>query len=177
MRLTCPACGAIASAEAWSADADARQCLRLVAELPAAVKGHVLAYLALFRPGSGRGIKWSRALKLLAALEAEIKAPDIQWQAQAARPNSVAAWGAALAQVVENPPPRLPLKSHGYLKAIAYERADEADRARERRHNADERAGRIASESRRQTQELPVKPDFDAIRREIRTGRRSKFEK
>ncbi|MDA8140380.1 MAG: hypothetical protein M0036_17170 [Desulfobacteraceae bacterium] len=42
MRLTCPSCGAAHSAEGWTNDAQARQCLLLVAELPSEVSRRAL---------------------------------------------------------------------------------------------------------------------------------------
>lgn len=140
MRLICPSCGALHSAEAWTADGQARQCLKVVAELPEAVSRRVLPYLALFRPAA-RGLKWSKALRLLDELRRLVAEPCIQWEQKPARPNDARAWAAAIDQVVEQPPKRLPLASHGYLRAIAYERADELDRAAERRRVAAENSG------------------------------------
>lgn len=140
MRLVCPSCGALHSAEAWTADGQARQCLKIVAELPESVSRRVLAYLALFRP-TARGLKWSKALRLLAELQQLVREPHIGWEQKPARANDPAAWVQALDQVVENPPKRLPLKTHGYLRAIAYERADELDRAAERRRIVAEQTG------------------------------------
>jgi len=65
----------------------------------------------------------------------------VQWKNQVARPNSAHAWGMAMERVIENPPKGLPLKSHGYLRAVAYEIADEADRQREVKKNKEERKG------------------------------------
>ena len=171
MKLTCPACGAIASMEAWAADADARQCLRAVAELPRPVAIRVLPYLALFRPASGRGLAWSRALRLLSDLRDEISAPTIQWQRQVARPNTSAARGDALERVAANPPRRLPLKSHGYLKAIAYEIADDLDRGAEKQRNAAERSGNYVRRPNIDSTDF-AQVDFTEIRRKIREGRK-----
>jgi len=41
--------------------------------------------------------------------------------------------------MIECPPKRLPVKSHGYLRSVAYEIADEMDRKREVKKNKDER--------------------------------------
>lgn len=151
MRLVCPSCGAVASAEAWPADADARQCLRIVAELPWEVSRRSLQYLALFRPQTGRGLAWSKALRLLSELAELVKTEYIQWQRQPARPGSAQAWSMAMERVIEKPPRRLPLKSHGYLRAIAYEIADELDRGNEQRKIAAERSGsaRTVAEGKR----------------------------
>lgn len=142
MKLTCPSCGALHSAEAWVNDAQARQCLLLVAELPADVGRRALPYLALFRnPGSGRALTWGKALRLLGELRTLVSEHYIQWDRSPARPNNAAAWAEAMEQMVQRPPRRLPLTSHGYLRKIAYDLADEKDRAAEVKRNRAERAG------------------------------------
>ena len=140
MKLICPSCGATHSAEGWSSDADARQCIRIVGELPWDISRRALAYLALFRPHN-TGLRWSKALRLLHELQELINEKSISWDGKPARPVTSVAWALALEKVIEHPPKRLPLKSHGYLKAICYEIADELDRAAETRKNKAERAG------------------------------------
>jgi hypothetical protein len=46
-------------------------------------------------------------------------------------------------QMRENPKLRLPMKNHNYLKSVAYDLADAADAAVERRRNEDERSGAV----------------------------------
>ena len=158
MRLTCPSCGAMHSAESWGNDAAARQCLIVVAELPAEVGRRALPYLALFRTlESKRGLSWDKALRLLHTLRGMVLDSHIQWDRMPARPNSAAAWAQALEQIVQRPPSRLPLASHGYLKRIAYDLANDLDRAREVRHNAEERAGRLPEQTRAHV-ETPPEP-------------------
>ncbi|MBI5550725.1 MAG: hypothetical protein HY911_04400 [Desulfobacterales bacterium] len=148
MRLTCPSCGAVHSAEAWTNDGQARQCLLLVAELPTEVSRRAVPYIAMFRPSSGRGLQWSKALRLLAELRQLVMDAQIQWDRRPARPNSAQAWAQAMEQVIQHPPRRLPLTSHGYLHSIAYDLANEADRRQEIRHNEMERAGRLPEQTR-----------------------------
>ena len=142
MRLVCPSCGGVYSAEAWLNDPIARQCLRLVCELPHAVSSRCFAYLSLFRP-PGRSLQWKKVLRLLAELRELATLPYIQWGKKVARPNSAHAWGLAMERMIEHPPKRLPLKSHGYLRSVAYEIADEMDRKKETARNKDEREGKI----------------------------------
>ena len=141
MKLICPSCGGVHSAEAWLSDADARQSLRIVAELPWEVGRRALPYLAFFRPKSGRGLIWSKTLRLLSEIKTLVTEPYIQWDRGVARPNSSRAWGMAMEKLVENPPKHLPLKNHNYLRAVAYDIADEMDRAEEVRRNQAERTG------------------------------------
>jgi hypothetical protein len=115
----------------------------LVAQLPEAVSKKSLAYLALFRPGPGRGLIWSKALRLLSELSDRLRDPFIQWDGKPARPNSPVAWAEAMERVIQHPPPRLPLKSHGYLQAIAYEVADAMDQRAEAFRHQQEASGAL----------------------------------
>lgn len=163
MRLICPSCGATHSAEAWSSDADARQCIRIVGEMPWDVSRRALAYIALFRP-MGSGLRWSKALRLMSELKDLIEHPHVQWEGKVARPNDPRAWGLAMEQVIEKPPKRLPLKSHGYLRSIAYDMADEMDRKAESSKVKAERAGERADAEKRRTGE-PERLSLDEMKR------------
>jgi hypothetical protein len=149
MRLICPSCGAIASVEAWLSNADSRECLRIVAGMPSDVGRKTLPYLTLFRPRvpendkGYRGLIWPRALRLALDLKRLVEEPFISWENRPARPNNPLAWSQALEQVIQRPPRRLPLETHGYLRRIAYDIADEMDRAVEVKHNRAERDGSL----------------------------------
>lgn len=129
MRLICPSCGAMHSAESWQNDSIVRQCIKLIGELPHAVSMRFPSYLALFRPSKTHGLAWAKALRLLSELQEQISLPYIQWEGKAARPNTSMAWAQAMERIIDHPPKSLPLKSHGYLRATAYEIADEMDKA------------------------------------------------
>ena len=160
MKLVCPSCGAACAAEAWTNDGEARQALRIVAELPESVSRRAIAYLALFRPPSGRGLKWSTALRHLAELDRIVKDGYVQWEGRPARPNDSRFWGQAIDRLVEVPPKKLPLKSHGYLTSMVYDIADESDRQAEIKRNAAEAAG-----GRRSSPENFTQLDPDEMRR------------
>lgn len=89
MKLTCPACGAQCSLEAWREDAAARQAMAEIAQLPEGVAKNAPAYLALFRPaasgGGGRGLRWDKAARLLAELRMLVKESHISWSNKPAR--------------------------------------------------------------------------------------------
>ena len=144
MKLICPSCGAIHSAESWLSDANARQCLKIVAELPWEVSRRSLHYIALFRPRSGRGLQWGKALRLLGEVADLVKTNFVQWDSQPARPCTSGTWGQAMEKMIGFPPKRLPLKSHGYLKSVAYEIADDLDRHREKKVIKAEQSGNIS---------------------------------
>ena len=153
MKLICPSCGATNSAESWVNDAIARQCLKIVGGLPDAVSQRCLSYISLFRSDTGKGLAWSKALRLLSELQDEVRAPFIQWEKKVARPNSAVAWGNAMERVICRPPKTLPLKSHGYLKAIAYEICDEMDKKNEYAGNSG------MAKSRNAGTDYPVTPE------------------
>jgi hypothetical protein len=162
------------SAEAWGNDAQARQCLMIVAELPAEVATRALPYLAMFRTGK-RGLSWTKALGLMHSLRLMVMDSHIQWDRQPARPNSPSVWAQALERIIQRPPPSLPLTSHMYLKKVAYDVANAVDKAAEVRHNAAERAGRLPEQTRAHV-ETPIEPmmtveQMRAIR-EQKMGRR-----
>ncbi len=141
MRLICPSCGAAHSAEAWANDAEARRCIGIVAEMPNMVSRYVMQYLAMFRADTGKGLRWAKARRLLEDLGVFIKDSHISWDKKPPRPNSAKAWGLAMERLLERPPKRLPLESHGYLRCLAYEIADEMDRANESRYHEACRSG------------------------------------
>jgi hypothetical protein len=173
MKLVCPACGAACSAEAWTSDVDARQVMKIVAELPESVSRRAIAYLALFRPMGGKGLRWSTVLKHLAELDRQVREPFVQWEQRPARPNESRFWGQAMERLIEVPPKKLPLKSHGYLRAMVYEVADEADKSSEKTRNQAEASGRLQDREQRVNAE-PERISFERMReiREEKLGKR-----
>ena len=174
MKLTCPHCGAVAGLDAWANDAQIRQCLRIVAEMPREISTRAVGYLALFRPPSGRGLAWAKALRLLAELADMTAADSLSWKRRPARPVSARIWGAALERVATQPPRDLPLDSHGYLKAVAYALADEADR--ERAEAARREAERDGS-ARPQRDNVEEPQPFGGVSREEIRAFREKLKK
>lgn len=83
--------------------------------------------MKLFRP-PGRALQWKKARRLTAELVTLTGAGFVQRGKEPARPADARLWGEAMQRVVDNPPHRLPLKSHGYLAAVAWEMADRTDR-------------------------------------------------
>ncbi|MGE4298927.1 MAG: hypothetical protein AB7E47_12940 [Desulfovibrionaceae bacterium] len=153
MRLTCPACGAQISWEAALSDADGRQAMVLAMRLPERMGALVPRYLALFRPpGSTRGLAWRKVRRLLEELVELTGAPDVTWKHKAPREISQIMWAQALETLLEKADAGaldLPLESHGYLRAIAYGVANDADaqaergREKERQYRDDQPAARL----------------------------------
>ena len=141
MRLVCPSCGAMHSAEAWRNDPIARDCLGHAAGLPGPVSDQILWYLALFRPSSKRGLQWGRTLRLLVDFEKQVGTGYIHQAHKVDRPACPEIWAQAMTRMIDFPPGNLPVKNHNYLRAIVYDLANEADRAMETARNAAERTG------------------------------------
>ncbi|BDD85958.1 hypothetical protein [Desulfofustis limnaeus] len=131
MKLICPSCGAIASAETWMNDAVCRDVLAAIAALPTPLPKIALGYLGLFRPGE-RGLSWQKAQRIVGELAALVAAGYVSVQGKVDRDCSPAIWARAMEQMIEQRD-RLtrPMKNHNYLRKIAWELANEADRGRE----------------------------------------------
>lgn len=71
MILTCPSCGATASAAAWENDMAARETLQAMLALPAPVGKAILGYMGLFRPDK-RALSWRKAKRIVDELAALI---------------------------------------------------------------------------------------------------------
>lgn len=138
MRLTCPACGAVASLEAMANDKAARGVAVLFGRLPPEVAAAVPAYLALFRPEK-QGLRWTRAEKILAELVGYVR-EGFTRSGRRCRP-SAAIWADALAQVADRNL-RRPLKGHGYLLEVVLDLYDSADARWESERDDAQRHGR-----------------------------------
>ncbi len=160
MKLTCPNpnCRLVASIEAWFNEKDFIRFMTCYGTLPHDVMRLIFPYLAYFRPKSNRGLSWERAANLLEQLKAEIYSDSIWWGSSVARPNKPEFWIEAIQKIVNQAPKTLPLKNHGYIKHIAYDLADDADRATERSHIEAERKGTLRHD-REATTAVPERLD------------------
>lgn len=133
MRLICPACGAIWSAEAGANDASCRTFMGVLVKLPGQVRDLALPYLGLFRQGA-KGLSWQRALRVIADLNTMIEAGTVQWEGGESRPAPPELWARAIDAVLSRRPTAL--TNHNYLRHTAWEMARgmaaEYERQRER---------------------------------------------
>jgi len=174
MRLICPSCGAAASADAWQNDAVIREVITAITLLPEPVAVRVLGYLALFRPAGNRGLDWKKAKRLVLEISVLVKKPHVQRDKKPARPVDDKMWADAMRQIVDRPPQKLPLKSHGYLTAMVYDSAEAADKQREKDQIARERAGAYRADDDRRYREPShiLSPEEMRRIREKRMGRK-----
>ncbi|MDR3631737.1 MAG: hypothetical protein P4L42_15555 [Desulfocapsaceae bacterium] len=127
MKLTCPACGAIASAETWINDALCRETLALIAGLPVPLPKAILSYVALFRPQK-TGLSWKKALRLVEEIKVLVKKGHVNVQGKVDRNCPPRLWAQAMDRMVERRVGlALPLKNHNYLRQVAWQLADQED--------------------------------------------------
>jgi len=122
MRLICPSCGAVASAEAWMNDSIIRNFFDAVLSLPGPVQIRTLHYLGLFRQG-GKALAWRRALTLAKSLRDLAEKDTVHWQGGETRPVTPEIWGKAMEATLTSNPKGL--KNHNYLRHVAWEMAAE----------------------------------------------------
>jgi hypothetical protein len=122
MRLICPSCGAIASADAWQNDAIIRNFIEMAFKLPGSVQIRTLPYLGLFRQGT-KALPWRRALTLAKSLRDLTEQETVHWQVGPTRPVTPEIWGRAMEATIASNPKGL--KNHNYLRHVAWELAAE----------------------------------------------------
>jgi len=136
MKLICPGCGAIASAESWVNDVHCRETLLIISRLPAPLPKTTLGYLSLFRPGQ-RALGWKKALRLAGEIEQLVCKNFVSVKGKVDRRCSPRIWAKAMEQMVEQRDGLdLPMPNHRYLKKVAYDMADKADYKQEQRQHA-----------------------------------------
>jgi len=140
--MVCPACGAVASAEAWRNDAIQREIQALSIQLPKPVQEFLVHYLALFRP-PGRALSWPRVRRVVAELAALVHEGKVTWERRPPRRCPPEIWARAMAEMIERKGGfKAHFTNHNYLRKIAYDLADRADaeaEARRRRAEAEHR--------------------------------------
>lgn len=124
----CQRCAFKAPLISFVSAAEDGQFVQLVIQLPPEVQKHYLKYLAMFRPASGCAMQTAKAERLTREIVDLIKAGHVQEKGKVDRPCSPGIWAAAMERMQEQAATlNLPMKSHGYLKTIAWQLADQAD--------------------------------------------------
>lgn len=136
MKMICPACGAIASAEAWLNDTNCRETLLVISRLPAPLPKAALGYLSLFRPGK-QALSWKKALRLVLEIEEFAAKGFVHVQGRIDRDCPARIWAQAMEQMVERRTGlTLPLPNHTYLSKVAYDLAEQTSRRTETNKDA-----------------------------------------
>ena len=126
MKLSCPACGAIASLDILLGHEGARDAVILAMRLPAPLGKQLIQYVGLFRPAS-RQLSMDRLAAILGELLPMIESARIEragriWAAP------VDIWKAAIDEILaKRDRLTLPLKSQGYLLEIIVGMSNKAE--------------------------------------------------
>lgn len=133
MKLICPSCGAIASADSWMNDELCREALAKIAALPAPLPKAALGYLGLFRPGQN-GLTWKKALRLADEISQIAAKGHVHVRGKIDRDCPPRIWAQAMEQMVERRNfLSLPLPNgHVYLCKVAWDLADQEAAKNER---------------------------------------------
>lgn len=136
MKLVCPGCGAVASAESWINDANCRETLLVISRLPAPLPKVVLGYISLFRPGT-QSLTWKKALRLVLEIEALVGKGFVHVQCRIDRDCPPRIWAQAMEQMVElRTSLSLPMPNHIYLSKVAWDLAEQVSRQTETKTEA-----------------------------------------
>lgn len=144
MHATCPHCAFQGEVEVFFADAEGKRLAAVMAELPPECGRAALAYLRLFKPPK-TGLRMARAVKLAREVAELVTAGSVckDERGGVRRPASPATWAAGIEQMLaQRDRLSLPLETHGYLRAVVFGLADQADAQLERQREANARAGR-----------------------------------
>ncbi|KJR98770.1 MAG: hypothetical protein VR65_19910 [Desulfobulbaceae bacterium BRH_c16a] len=133
----CPRCLYKASLISFIEAAGDGKLIPVFQKLPAGVQAYYLSYMSLFRPKSGSAIQLDKVARLTADLVELVTLPYVHVQGRVDRPCTSKTWAMAMEQMIEQAPGlTLPMKNHNYLKSIAWDVADKADRNAEKTHDS-----------------------------------------
>lgn len=126
----CPGCGLRADLDVFCVQADANKALAAALDLPPSLGGLILRYLRLFSPPS-KTLALAKTTRLLVELAETLQSAHVTRRG-VAHPAPLALWRAALETILNQPPERLPLDSHGYLFQVVFNLAEAATARHER---------------------------------------------
>lgn len=133
MKLICPGCGAVASAESWDNDLTARAAIQVVSRMPAPVNKQLFSCISLFRPEK-RSLSWKKTLRLLGEVEQLVSKGYVGLQGKVDKNCPPSLWAKAMEQMTEQRSClRLPMNGHNYLRKVAWDLADQADYSQEKK--------------------------------------------
>ncbi len=122
MRVQCPCCGEQFPLEAGFLDDEGKRLAAQFADIEPRLGRAVLGYLRLFSPAK-RGLRTTRAIKLVEELMALVKTGSVTRDARTAESKSAtpAMWAAGIDQMLaQRERLTLPLDTHHYLRAVVY---------------------------------------------------------
>lgn len=138
MQVCCPCCNTEFPIEAGFAEADGKRLAAVLAEFDPAVGRAMISYLRLFKPAK-TALRVARAAKLAREVADLVAAGNVCRDERGGirRPAPPIVWAQAMEQMAQQRDRlTLPLDSHGYLRAVAFGIADQADAVAERAREA-----------------------------------------
>ena len=145
----CPRCDFKAPTIAFLKAADEGLLAVAVLKLPKSVQNHYLAYFSLFRPKSGCAVGNTKAARLTNELAELVNKGHVSQKGQVDRPCPPRIWSMAMEQMLERAGSlTLPLKTHGYLRTIAWDLANKESAGQEYNHRQSEARGVSPSRER-----------------------------
>lgn len=154
----CPRCDFKAPTVTFLNAADEGSLAVAVLKLPKSVQNHYLAYFSLFRPKTGCAVSIKKAERLTNELAELVNSGFVKQKSQVDRSCSPRIWGMAMEQMLERAATlTLPLKTHGYVRTIAWDLANKESAGQEQTN----RAGEASCQSARRG----MNPDVEKSRR------------
>ena len=142
----CPRCDFKAPTVSFLKAADEGLLIVAVLKLPPAIQGHYLSYFSLFHPKSGCAVSISKAERLTNELAELVNKGYVSQKGQIDRSCPPRLWAMAMEQMLERAGSlTLPLKTHGYLKTIAYDLATKENSGQEQITRSDEARGQSST--------------------------------
>lgn len=144
MNVTCPSCGVDFAIEAGFLEGDGKRLAAILAGMDAAVGRATVVYLRLFKPPK-TSLRLARAAAIAKEVADLVDAGSVARDERTGvrRPATPAMWAAGIEQMLaQRDSLELPLTGHGYLRAVVFGLADQADASAERQREVDARAGR-----------------------------------
>lgn len=172
MRLTCPECGCIGSVQAFLAEDVAKRLIAAVVELPAVVQRPLLSYIGLFKP-SKNALALNKALRLVQEVadlvaEGTVSRDDRNGIRHNAAPD---VWAKAIETMLhQRAELKLPLQSHGYLRAVTFGLADSSEAKAEAAREEQRRAGMHRRTQAPLPSETPMQRDLAHINQQVSYG-------
>lgn len=144
----CPRCGFKAPIVCFYQEAKDSRVVAAFAKLPAQVQANYFPYLSLFRPKSGCAVQSAKAERLTMELAKDVNRGYVHQKGQVDRPCPPHIWSMAMEHMIERAGGlTLPLKTHGYLKTVAWDLADKEDRQQETKRRKSELQGKRRTQS------------------------------
>lgn len=146
MQVCCPCCNVVFPIEAGFSDADGKRLATILADIDPTLGRALIGYLRLFKPPKS-ALRMSRAAVIAREVADLVAVGSVCRDERGGlrRPASTAVWAQGIEQMQQQRDRlTLPLDGHGYLRAVVFGIADQADASAERSREVSLRRGDTA---------------------------------